>query len=51
MILFQSNVLKPYTQFVQWYTRSQNLVVNWYEVLDKGIAWDNQDYGKLAKHE
>ncbi|KAH9478018.1 hypothetical protein JR316_0010253 [Psilocybe cubensis] len=38
-------ILKPYTSFARWHTRSKNLYENWYEVLDRGISYYIDSFG------
>jgi hypothetical protein len=44
-----SLAIQPYTDFARWFTRSQQLYVDWFSVFQRGIAWDNKDYGKLTR--
>lgn len=47
----RSDVLDPYRKFVAFYTRSQNPFVNYYSVLDAGMAWETNQFGDLTRDE
>jgi hypothetical protein len=45
----RSDALDPYRKFVAFYTRSENPFVNYYSVLDAGMAWETSQFGDLSK--
>ena len=45
--LHRSDALDPYQKFVAFYTQSENLFVNYYSVLDVGMAWETSQFGKI----
>jgi hypothetical protein len=49
--LHRSDALDPYRKFVAFYTRSENLFVNYYSVLDVGMAWETSQFGDLSRDE
>uniref|UniRef100_A0A8H8CJA8 Uncharacterized protein n=1 Tax=Psilocybe cubensis TaxID=181762 RepID=A0A8H8CJA8_PSICU len=46
-----SKILRPYTSFARFYTRSEDLFVNWYSVIDKGFADMGGTYGENITEE
>lgn len=47
----RSDALDPYRKFVAFYTRSENPFVNYYSVLDAGMAWETSQFGNLSRDE
>ena len=45
----RSDALDPYRKFVAFYTRSENPFVNYYVVLDAGMAWETSEFGDLSR--
>ncbi len=45
----RSDALDPYRKFVAFYTRSENPFVNYYLVLDAGMAWEASEFGDLTR--
>ena len=48
-VLLRSDALDPYRKFVAFYTRSETPFVNYYTVLDTGMAWENSQFGDLSR--
>lgn len=46
---YRSDALDPYRKFVAFFTRSENLFVNYYSVLDAGMAWETSQFGDLSR--
>ena len=49
--LHRSDALDPYQKFMAFYTWSENLFMNYYSVLDVGMAWETSQFGDLSKDE
>ncbi len=49
--LCRSDALDPYRKFVAFYSRSENPFVNYYSVLDAGMAWETSQFGDLSRDE
>ena len=49
--LHRSDALNPYWKFVAFYTQSENLFMNYYSVLDVGMAWETSQFSDLSKDE
>ncbi len=45
----RSDALDPYQKFMAFYTRSENPFVNYYVVLDAGIAWETSEFSDLSR--
>jgi hypothetical protein len=49
--MVRKDPLDPYKKFVAFHTRSENAFVNYYVVLDTGMAWETKQFGDLSRDE
>ncbi|KAF8888956.1 hypothetical protein CPB84DRAFT_1749430 [Gymnopilus junonius] len=47
----EKDEFSPYCTFMSWHMRSQSIFVNFFDVLDYGIWWEDKKYGKHMKEQ